>query len=1136
MKKNPPSQAGIFNPRALLGFALCFIGISLAVVTFAAPRATSRARGKGVPVPSALRPTVINSALNGVSSSVRDLPVAGPTERTYEEFELPPVKPAREIPADFVDQAVQHALNRPEPPALPTPKATFEGLNQGEACGGCIPPDTTGAVGPSQYVQMTNSSFSVYSKDGTRLSGPTPINRLFQSFPVGNVCRATNNGDPIVVYDQLADRWLLSQFGFANVNTGPWHECIAVSQSGDATGAYYIYDFTLSTTKFHDYPHIGLWPDGYYMATHEFTPSGTSFTYGGAAAIAFEREKMLNGQAAQQVLFDLGNLPEPYHSGYGGHLPSNLDGFTLPPAGAPNYFVEIDGAGEIGAGSVASMRIWKFHVDWATPANSTFGIASQPNSILPVTDFARPPCSLAGNRAYVAGCVPQLGDPSQLDPIGDRLMYRLAYRNFGDHEALVLNHTVVVSAIQGQPVQMGPRWYEVRDPGGTPTIFQQSTFGATGPTDVTSRFMGSIALDRAGDIAIGYSASSAVQFPAINYAGRLVGDTLNTLAQGEGILYPGNGAQHGEAFAPQTGRWGDYSTITVDPYDDCTFWYTNEYYNDPAQPTANWHTRIGNFKYTQCTPRPIGFLTGFVTDASSNPIVGAKVTAGGYTAFTTKGGVYQFSPLTPGNYTAAASATGYFPSSTSVAITDGNTTRQDFTLTRNLAEPTPTPPPLPNPLQNVNPPTLNDPGTTINNNHYSVTWSPAEVTTGLAGYQLEESTDYTVTLFDNADSVPPVMPGDATSPWTKGSTTAPWIQDPAYRHSVPNSYYAVGDAGAAAVNTAMTLKNNITIPGTVGSARLNFWSRFYNDGDDTGNVEASTDGGNTWTTLRTLLDAPMVPPADTRMQDQELDLTAYKGVPMKLRYRFSSGTLIYFLIRTLGWWVDDILVDGATWTQVASATANTTSTQIINKPSGHYYYRVRGVYGDGSVTAFSNVQDIIVNAPTPPTLNSVESVKAHAGTDYGIPLPLTNPPGIECRSGGPNGVHKLVFTFAAPVTVNGTPKAQVTSGTGSVSNVTVNGNKVSVDLTGVANAQDLTVTLFSVSDQTNTADVSVKMGVLLGDVNHTRLVDGNDVSAVQANTRQTLDVNNFIYDVNTTGLIDGNDVSTTQGQTRAFLP
>ena len=1007
-----------------MAFLLCFGGASLGVVSLAGPHLSTFPRSSGPSAPDSLKPTVLKSAINGVSGSIRDLPTQPPTVRNF-EHELPPVKPAREVPADFVDQAVQRALG---PAAMPTPGVTFEGMNQEEACGGCIPPDTTGAVGPSQYVQMTNSAFSVYAKNGTRLSGLTPINQLFQSFPPGNVCRETNNGDPVVVYDQLADRWLLSQFAFrfdANNNPiAPWDECIAISQGPDATGPYYIYDFHLSDTKFHDYPHIGLWPDAYYMSTHEFL--SPDFNYSGAAAIAFERQKMLNGQPANLIIFDLGNLPAPFNTAFGGHLPSNLDGFNLPPAGAPNYFVEVDAATELPP--AAALRIWKFHVDWASPANSTFGIASQPNSTLTVTDFSRPPCSLAGERVYISGCVPQLGDPSQLDPIGDRLMYRVAYRNFGDHESLVLNHTVVANATTGQ---MGPRWYEVRDPGGLPTIAQQSTFAPSGPTDVY-RFVGSIGMDRGGNLAIGYSTSSATSFPSIAYAGRLVSDPVNTLAQSETVLMAGGGPQHGEAFAPQTGRWGDYTTLTVDPVDDCTFWYTNEYYGTPVGPTANWQTRVGNFKFSQCTPRPKGLLTGAVTESGSGiPISGAKVRVVGgaidYTAISTPSGVYQFSPLPPGTYSATASATGYFPSGpVTVTITDGGTTVQNFSLTRNPAEPTPAPTPLPDPLQNVNPPVLNDPGTTITTRNYTVSWSAAESTANLDHYVIEESIDYVSVLFDNAEGA---QPGDAGSPWESTSTNLPaaWVKNSGYFHSLATSYFTTGPTDG--FDTSLTLKAAITIPAAVGSARLNFWSRFYNDPEDTGNIEISKDNGTTWKPLRVLIDGPQTPPADTRMQDQEIDLTPHKGVPIKLRFRFNTDPVTYFLIRTLGWWIDDILVDGATWTQVGTTPANTTAFNIANKANGHYYYRVRGVYTNGHFTANSNVQDIIVNSPgaTPTATPTATATVAPTATATVAPTATATVAPTATATVAPTATATVAPTATATVAPTATPTVAPTA-------------------------------------------------------------------------------------------------------------
>jgi carboxypeptidase family protein/dockerin type I repeat protein len=1145
MEKKSNSKSGVFNPRVLLGFVLCSVGVSLAMLSFAAPASTKKLPPQNG---AQFKPVVIKSNLNGVSAAARDLPTGVPTGPREIEHGLLRVKPNHPVPAGFVDRAMQSvAQNLAVLLAMPAPLSTFEGQGSVDSGGGgaagclCLPPDTNGAVGPTQYVQMVNTVFSVYDKTGTRLSGPTPINALFSALPASSRCRATNDGDPVVVYDQLADRWLLSQFAVrddAGGTNGPYEQCIAISQTSDATGAYYVYDFPLSTTKFEDYPHLGLWPDAYYMTTHQFNQAGTAYL--GQAAWALERDRMLKGQPAQLLYFDLGALPPPFNTGFGGQLPANVDGFTLPPAGAPNYFVEVDSSADVGLGN--NLRIWKFHVDWATPANSSYGVAGMPNFVIPITDFARPNCM---NNAV--GCVPQAGDASQLDPIGDRLMYRLAYRNFGDHESLVLNHTVVASATTGQ---MGPRWYEVRDPGGTPTIFQQSTWGPTSQTDLLYRWMSSVAMDRAGNMAIGYSTSNQITFPSIAYAGRLASDPPNVLSQGEAQLFAGTGPQHG---GPTLGRWGDYTDMTVDPVDDCTFWYTNEYYSATDAGAFLWRTRVGSFKFPQCTPRPIGILRGTVTDSNgSNPIAGASVTAGGYTAVTNGSGFYQFSPLAPGAYTATASATGYFSSSpTAVTVTNATVTTQDFVLTRNLAVPTPTPAP-PIVLQTVNPPVLNDPGGTITTNNYAVTWSPAEVTTGLASYIVEESTDYANPLFDNADGT--AIPGDAASLWTAGQQTDPWIPNPAFHNSVPNSYFAGGeDSGfAAPIDTSLTLKSNITIPAGVGSGRLTFYSRYFNDPEDTGNIEISKDGGTLWNSLKILTDAPLVPPADTRVQNYEIDLTAYKGVPIKLRFRFNTARTLYPAFHTLGWWVDDINVDGATWKQIGTTGGGTTSLNITNRPNGHYYYRVRGVYSNGNLTTHSNVQDIIVNFP----LTSVVSRMSHDSITppFDINLfqaaqlcgPAGCPRGVECRSSTSLGAGNYTMVFKFPNNLMSVTSASVTghdptTATGTVSTSMVDSSDTHnyiVNLTGVSTGQYITVTLNNVHDVPgNIGNVtSPQMGVLVGDVDASGRVDSTDVFQVRQQTLQNAGASNFRTDLDASGRIDSTDVFMTRQQTLTSLP
>jgi hypothetical protein len=441
--------------------------------------------------------------------------------------------------------------------AAPTAGAGFEGLGTGLA-GATVnsaPPDPNGDVGPNQYVQIVNTQFAVFSKTGSVLYGPANTATLWQGF--GGGCETNNDGDATVKYDRLADRWVISQF---SVSTTPYLQCVAVSTTGDPTGSYYRYSFNYGNVAFPDYPKLGVWPDAYYTTFNIFN-NGSSFA--GAKVCAFDRAKMLTGAAATQQCFNTS-------ASYGGLLPSDLDGSTPPPAGSPNYVLNF---------GTSQLNLWKFHVDWTTPASSTF---SGPTSI-PVAPFAAA-CNGGGT------CIPQSGTSNRLDSLADRLMYRLAYRNFGDHESLVVNHSVTAGS------SVGIRWYELRNPGGAPVVYQQSTYAP----DASYRWMGSAAMDGSGDIGLGYSVSSSTMKPAIRYTGRLATDPLNTL-QAESTLIQGTGSQTGGWFNPLH-RWGDYSSISIDPTDDCTFWYTNEYLS--ANGSFNWRTRIGSFKFPSCSNTP----------------------------------------------------------------------------------------------------------------------------------------------------------------------------------------------------------------------------------------------------------------------------------------------------------------------------------------------------------------------------------------------------------------------------------------------------------------------------------------------------------------------------------------------------
>ena len=411
-----------------------------------------------------------------------------------------------------------------------------------------FPADTTGAAGTTQYAQWVNTSLAVFDKATKQIVlGPVDGSVLWRGF--GGNCENFNDGDPIALFDHMANRWIFSQFA---VSGTPFSQCIAVSTTADATGPFHRYEFQYQ--DFNDYGKFGIWPDAYY-ATYNMFASNNAFL--GAKACGFERAKMLSGDTARMVCFDVPSQ--------GGLLPADLDGNTAPPAGAPNYVMNIGSD---------RLNLWKFKVDWNNPSAS---------ALTGPTQIKTAPFDEACKNAPSRGaCIVQPKTTVVLDSLADRLMYRLAYRNFGTHESLVVNHTVAVAS------RAGVRWYEVRDPGGTPKLQQQGTYAPT----TSSRWMGSIAMDKLGNIAVGYSVSGASVFPSIRLAGRSAGDPLNKLSAEQSVS-----AATGKGAQKTSDRWGDYSTLTLDPTDDCSFWYTAQYQKDGVN---QWHTKIVRFKFNSC--------------------------------------------------------------------------------------------------------------------------------------------------------------------------------------------------------------------------------------------------------------------------------------------------------------------------------------------------------------------------------------------------------------------------------------------------------------------------------------------------------------------------------------------------------
>jgi hypothetical protein len=502
--------------------------------------------------------TVVASYHNDTSIPLRDMKPQLALPKQQHSNENPKIPTRHKDSPDTVVQDRFSDLKSLIAVNMPAPLLNFNGIGfPGVACN-CAPPDTNGEVGATQYVQIVNEGYQVFNKTtGASVLGPVGISTIWTGFT--GPCETAGDGDPVLLYDQLANRWLVSQFAGAGV---PTDECIAVSTTSDATGSYNRYAFHLGS-NFFDYPKLAVWPDGYYMAMNVFNSSGTAFL--GPQPYAFDRAKMLAGLPATFITTGItgGASEETY-------LPADLDGSMLPPVGAPASFVEFPAGG--------TFRVFHFHVDFVTPLNSTFTLFGSPAS--------------AGFTLRTGG-IPQLGTTALLDNLADRLMFRLATRFFSDgHEATVGNFTVQSGSTAA------PRWFELRNvTAGPVTVAQQGTY----QPDTTHRWMGAAAMDQQGNIALGYSASSSAINPQIRYAGRLAGDPVNTLPQAEVTLFAGTGSQTGT-----NGRWGDYSDMTIDPVDDCTFWYTQEYYATTT--SFAWRTRIGSFKYPGCggapTPTP----------------------------------------------------------------------------------------------------------------------------------------------------------------------------------------------------------------------------------------------------------------------------------------------------------------------------------------------------------------------------------------------------------------------------------------------------------------------------------------------------------------------------------------------------
>jgi len=488
---------------------------------------------------------VVEAAYFDKSPALRDMPaiLTGEKDRSWKNG----VVENKSVEEEIKQRANNSPANQPDGAAQLVypgngsrgPQIGIEGVGN---VNGVYPPDTDGDIGPNHYFQMINLSFAIWDRQGNKLYGPVNNSTLWQGF-IGP-WTGTNDGDPIVLYDEVADRWMATQFAL-NTSNGVKYQLIAVSATADPLGEYYRYAYAM--VAFNDYPKFSVWHDAYYASWNMFG----SYTRVGVAA--FERDLMLIGDpAARMVYYD-------QSSSTFGMLPADFDG-TPPPAGTPCYFTHLRNFSD------HKLEIYEFDVDWNNTANSSFTLST---TLTPAT-----------YSTNVNG-VPQPNTSQTLDDLSVFMMYRLQYRNFGSHESMVTNHTISSSG------RAAPRWYELRKTTGNWAIHQQGTY----TPDTEERWMGSIAMNGNGDIALGYSVSSSDVYPSIRYTGRRAGDALGQMTITEVEVKAGLSSQSG------INRWGDYSCMSVDPVDDSTFWFTTEY-----RKASNWGTFISSFDLGPLSP------------------------------------------------------------------------------------------------------------------------------------------------------------------------------------------------------------------------------------------------------------------------------------------------------------------------------------------------------------------------------------------------------------------------------------------------------------------------------------------------------------------------------------------------------
>src|SRR6267378_3848094 len=1016
--------------------------------------------------------------------------------------------------------------------SAPTPTGvSFDGVGVGLGGfnPGANPPDVNGRVGATQYVQWNNTSFAVFDKTTGALEyGPAAGNTLFQA--LGGVCASHNDGDPVVSYDILAGRWVLSQFVVAAGQTNYSHQCFAISATSDATGEYYLYDFLTDPVNFVDYPHTGVWPDGYYMSAHVFNPGGT-FTTG--RLYVFERTKMIAGLPARMQNQDLG-------AEYG-FLPADLDSLTPPAAGEAEFV--------LGPNFTLTELTDSFRVAVTWDPTPTMVVTPGPTIM---EGLGNAPC--VGDANTSRACVPEpspAATTDYVDNIGNHYMHRLAYRNNGT-QAAPQESLVVSGPSDGSDSNHGAvEWFEFRNAGSsssTPTLFQSGHYDI----DTNYRWLPSIAMDKDGNIALGYSKSSTTVKPGVYITGRLATDPINTMGA-EVEMQAGLGVQIGAG-----NRWGDYSAMTLDPIDQCTFYYTNEYLKTNGG--FNWSTRVAAFKFSSCVSAAnlYGTVTGTITSSETGaPISGVRVALSNHYAGASDGnGVYTI--LVPaGIYTAIAAdaarnCASASPAFATVSPPGGGNVVQNFIMSGTSK-------------LEANGLTTDD---SLGNNNGIVNRAECvKVNLGIKNNGCAKETAISAHL---TTTTPGVTIVDGNSSYSDMLIDGSAINATPFKISVLNSFvcgteialslnltYASGTKSIAftvptcaggpdqpiplsqLMTSDSTQQDRIgrnAVPSTCagktspggGFAGTHYYKTF---------TFTNTSGGARCYTVA--IDAGLNGPGD--IESVAYDQT-YDPTMLSTNYLGDSG------ISGLG-------------TTVAHASYSFTV------PAAHNFVVVVNTTGtatNGSIASsqFSGTVSGFINnnagpgdcATIPPELTGAVSRKTHGNLtpppagpgDLGLNLNPSTPATIEPRMGGsPTGNHTLVFRFFNTLTGPGATSITATATTSSgTQNVTASGSigtdthEYIVNLTGVPNASHVNVTLNGVTDSVpSTGNVGpVRMDVLLGDVDASGRVDSTDVFQVRQQSLQNANSSNFRTDVDESGRIDSTDVFITRQQTLTSLP